>query len=230
MTRLILSVVGFGLLAGCGGTYVFTAPDQIAPVGGEASAVLRLERQEVAFWYVPARDALVRFQVERSPLRAAFADKNGYAAATVPVGDTTGIFYLQLAHTTLRGNEFETYIPTHVWDPRAAVTAVDIDALSYRSKEPRQAAMADLAERSYIVYFTTRRVGEHAELREKLLRAGYPRGPIVQRQAGAVELLQQRFPRFETAVARSKKSQRYFASAGLTVMTLEQTREPANPQ
>ena len=225
MTRLIPLMVLFGLLAGCGGEYRFTVPDPIAPAGGEAAAVLRLQRQEVAFWFRPAREAMVRFQVEQGPLRAAFTDKNGYAGAAVPVGDVTGIFYLQLAHTTLRGDEYETYIPTYVWDPRARVTAVDVKALPRRSNEAQQEQMARLAAGSYIVYFTTEDVGDHNELREKLAKAGYPQGPIVQRQAGMIELLRERFPRLEVGVASSGRITRYFDAAGLELSTLEQAVE-----
>jgi hypothetical protein len=229
MTRLISLVVlwvsGLGLLVGCSGPYRFTAPDQIAPVGGQTPAVLRVQRQEVWFWYRPAREALVRMQVEQGPMRAAFADANGYAAAAVPVGDVTGVFYLQLAHTNLRGDEFEAYIPTHVWDPRARVTAVDVKALPTRHNEVEQALMARLAAGSYIVYFTTESIGDHAELHTKLERAGYPRGPIVQRQAGVMELLRERFPRLEAGVAKSGRITRFFEAAGLERLTLEQAAD-----
>ena len=232
MVRLVLWTVGCGvllsvgcgvvLLAGCSGQYVITSPDQIAPVDGETAVVLRVQRQEVACWYRPAREALVRMQVEGGPLRAAFTDTNGYAAATVPVGETTGIFYLHLAHTTLRGNEYETYIPTHVWDPQARVTAVDVKALPRRRNDVQRTLMARLAAGSYIIYFTTESIGDHAEVREKLEKAGYPQGPIVQRQAGVLEALQERFPRLEVGVANSWRIRRSFDAAGLRRLTLEQ--------
>jgi len=239
MTRLALWIFGCGVLglAGCSGQYVLTAPDQIAPVGDEAAVVLRVQRQEVAFWYRPANEALVRMQMAPvpetaeqaalgpGPLRAAFADKNGYAGAAVPVGDVTGIFYLHLAHTNLRGNEYESYIPTYVWDPRARVTAVDIKALPRRHNDVQRAQMAHLAAGSYIVYFTTESIGDHAGLHEKLERAGYPQGPIVQRQAGVLELLRARFPRLEVGVASSGRIKRYFDAAGLERLTLEQAAE-----
>ena len=227
MTRLTRWTFGCGLflLAGCSGQYVLTAPDQIAPVGGETAAVLRVQRQEVAFWYRPAPRALVRMQVEQGPLRAAFTDKNGYAGAAVPVGDVTGIFFLQLAHTNPRGNEYETYVPTHVWDPQARVTAVDVKALPLPPTSihsPVQTQMARLAAGSYIVYVTTESIGDHAELRKKLERAGYPRGPIVQQRAGALEQLRKQFPQLEAGVATSWRVKRSFDAAGLERLTLEQ--------
>lgn len=250
MPRLILWWLMGALLvqAGCSGRYVFTLPDQVAPVGGETAAVLRLQRQEVGAWYMPARDALVRFQAENGPLRAAFTDKRGYAAASVPVGDTTGVFFLHVAHTNLRGDEYEAYVPTYVWDPDSYVTAVDVDALPMRHNQAQQKAMATLAAGSYIVYFTDEDVADHAELHEDLARAGYPEGPIIQwsredwrivrdtsgkiprlvltnKVVSPLDFLKKQFPNLQAGVAGSRIGRRSFGGGGLKLVTLEQAAE-----
>jgi len=235
---------------GCSGQHAFTVPDQVATVGGETATVVRLTRQEFASLYLPVREALVRFQAESGPQRGAFTDKQGYAFAAVPVGSTTGMFYMHLAYTSnLRGDEYDTYVPTYVWDPQCSVTAIELDALPLNQMAgPSQDAMAKLAGGSYIIYFTPEAVSKHEELHRRLKQAGYPDGPIFQWQREAwrvekdpktgiphlvmagkmvstLEYLRVQFPHLQAGVASTRLGRGTFEDAGMKVLTLQQAAE-----
>ena len=46
-----------GFLGGCGGQYILTVPDQLAAEGGDAVAVVRLQRSEFYLWAPPSPEA-----------------------------------------------------------------------------------------------------------------------------------------------------------------------------
>jgi len=240
---------------GCSGQHVFTVPDQVATVGGETATVVRLQKQEFASLYLPVKEALVRIQTESGPLRGAFTDKQGYAFAAAPVGSTTGMFYMHLAYTNnLRGDEYDTYVPTYVWDPQCFVTAVDLEALPLnQSAGPSQDAMAKLAGGSYVIYFTPEDVSKHESLHQRLKQAGYPDGPIFQWQREAwrvekdpktgiphlvmagkmistLEYLKVQFPHLQAGVASTRLGRATFEDAGMKVVTLQQAAETYGTQ
>ncbi len=170
------------LLAGCGGAYQLTAPDQIAPAGGEATAVVRLRRQEVWILSQSVDNALLRFRVNDGPMRAAYTDKLGYAGTTVPVPDLPCRCEMVIEHMDRRGDEAAFRTPLYVWDPQWPVLAVDLDSLpSSPAGEPGPAAagLQQATRGAHIAYFTRRPVREHAAAHGWLETHGYPDGPVL---------------------------------------------------
>ena len=86
------------LCAGCGGQYLLTVSDQVAPAGGEAAVVVRLQRSEFYMVYVAVKDAAIRLQVGRGKDRGAYTDALGYAGTTLPAPETVGRYMLSVRH------------------------------------------------------------------------------------------------------------------------------------
>ena len=128
-TVLWLPLLSATLTGGCGGYYVLTVPDQVAPVGGEAVAVARLQRTEFLLVGSPMRKAALRFQATGCRERAAYTDKIGYAGASVPVPKKAGRFELVVSNPDNEGEGIFQSAPLFVWDPEREVVAVDLDCL-----------------------------------------------------------------------------------------------------
>ena len=79
--RALMAVLSAALGGGCGGQYILTVPDQVAPAGGQAATVARLQRSEFGSFAPPVKKAALRFQADGGPLRGAYTDSQGYAAA-----------------------------------------------------------------------------------------------------------------------------------------------------
>ena len=80
MTRFVLAlclVGGLLLSCGCGGDYILTVPDMVAPAGGEGMAVVRLQRTDFMFVPMAVKEALIQLQVGDEPRRGAYSDKAG---------------------------------------------------------------------------------------------------------------------------------------------------------
>jgi hypothetical protein len=188
MTRLVL---GFCLLGGllmsggCGGNYILTVPDMIAPAGGEGVAVVRLQRAD--FLYVPmaVKEALIELQVGDEPHRGAYTDSLGYAGTTLPSPEKPGQYKLQAGHSDHWGDEVRGESRAYVWDPKAPAVAVDLDCLPGMvlgfSKES-SLALVRAAKGANILYLTRRSSSSHAKLHAQLAKAGYPDGPILEWQ------------------------------------------------
>lgn len=240
-TRYVLSLaalIGLGVHAGCEGNFVMTAPDQIAPAGGQAMAVLRLQRNEFAGFLVPVEKAAIRLQVENGPVRGTFTDKQGYAAAAVPVGNELGKYHLGIAHLDRNGDEAQGFFPVFVWNPEEFLLAVELDGLLKSTDPAAREAMKELANCYHIVYFTDRPPSEHARMHAQLQAAALPDGPILawqqeswrleqdgkmwrlvveDRTISALARLRTQFPELKQGIAFSGKSARAFHEAGLKV-------------
>jgi hypothetical protein len=247
--RLTLACLALAMLAGCSGQYYVTVPDQVAPVGKEATAVVRLERHEFAGWRLPLKEAPVQFRVEQGPPRGAYTDQMGYAAASVPVGKTPGRFYLNVFHPDRSGDEVSVYAPVYVWDATMLVTAVDLDGLPLGGKDVDAArtAINKIACNSYIVYFTQRPVKDHALAHEQLKTANFPDGAILlwqqeawhfvnegsmnmprlvleDRLVNPIARLKRDFPELRTAICSNELAAKAFAGAGIKAVIIGQAK------
>jgi len=170
---------------GCGGDYLLTAPDMIAPAGGEGVAVVRLRRTEVFTIPMPVENAAMRMQISGKIERGAYTDKLGYAGTTLPAPDAPGQYELKISHMDAWGDEVEAKTRAFVWDPNAPCVAVDLDCLPGLTLGfSKQSAMAleRAAAGANIIYLTRSSASSHDRLHEKLARAGYPEGPVLEWQ------------------------------------------------
>ena len=225
---------------GCSGNYILTVPDQLAPAGGEATAVIRVQRNEFAGYPKAVKDSAIRFQVDGNELRAAYTDKKGYAGAAVPVGNKLGKFYLHVQHLDRTGVDAEAWAPCYVWDPQEYLVAVDLDGLpTGASAKDAAAAVSRVAKSAHVVYFTHEDVDEHGELRRRLEQSGYPDGPVLKwqqegwhvartklnvpylviepRLVSTLSPLRKQFPNFTAGICTRPLAAKAFAQAGLKV-------------
>lgn len=234
-------------LGGCSGRYILTAGDQVAPVGGQAMTVARLQRNEFWFYSPPVEDALIRFRIADGQERAAYTDKLGYAGTTVPVPGMPGRFPMTIDLQDRRGDEAREAVPVYVWEPNAPVIAVDLDCLPARtSPQADSAARAlwRLAERGNICYLTRRPVRRHARAHKSLARRNCPDGPVLlwQRERWHVvrgrwrlprlvvetrlvsELpeLRRRFPGLAIGICDAALAAKAFAQAGIRCVVIGQ--------
>jgi len=167
---------------GCGGDYILTVPDQIAPVGGEAVTVVRLQRNDF-FVLAPAiEEAAMRFRAADGPLRGAYTDKLGYAGAAVPVPREPGRYAMEVAHLDIHGDEVARKADLYVWEPSRPVVAVDMDCLPglwIGSSKSASDALRGLAVGANLLYLTRRSARRHRTAHEALTKAGYPAGPVL---------------------------------------------------
>ncbi|MBS3733597.1 MAG: hypothetical protein KGY99_01580 [Phycisphaerae bacterium] len=183
MRRLLLPLAALAIVSGCGGQYIVTAPDQIAPVGGRASVVARLTRNEISRLDVPVKRAALEFTVPDSDaLRAAFTDSDGFAGAIVPAPDAAGLYEVCIRHQDVWGDRCQGAARLFVWEPDRPAVAVDVAALPAPDEAEAGVAvraMKRIASEANILYFTQDGVADHAELRTALHLAGYPDGPVL---------------------------------------------------
>jgi len=187
---LALVVACAAALCGCGGEYILTVPDMVAPVGETANVVIRLQRYEFASLRMSVEDAPMRFQVGDLLEVGAYTDElgftglltdKGYAGTAVPVPETEGTYVLNVSLQDDEGDEAHAATPVYVWPRDAALTAVDVDALPPADEMGSVAAKTALdaiAKTSRVVYLTRDDVGDKAAVRAKIARAGYPDGPV----------------------------------------------------
>ena len=182
-------------LAGCGGEYIITVSDQVAPAGGSANVVIRLERYEFASIRKSVEGAPIRLQVvdQVPPLLecGAYTDEigftgaltdQGYAGTAVPVPKKEGKYVLRVSLQDNRGDEARSETPVYVWQRDSSVTAVDLDSLP-AAEEPAAAhagaALARVAKNSHVVYLTQTDAGDKDAARAKVTTRGYPDGPVL---------------------------------------------------
>lgn len=183
--RAIFLLACLSAAGGCGGNYTVTAPDLIAPAGGEGVAVVRLRRYEVLMIPAPVQDAAVRLQVADEIERGAYTDKLGYAGTTVPVPAEPGLYTLKISHMDAWGDEVFANAKAYVWDANAPTVAVDLDSLPglgrFLSKS-QGPALREAVRGANVVYLTRTGAKSHPWLHLKLKQAGYPDGPILEWQ------------------------------------------------
>jgi hypothetical protein len=226
---------------GCSGRYVLTVPDQLAPAGASAVAVVRLQRIEL-FKYSPGVDqAAMRFRIAGLQERGAYTDKNGYAGTTVPVPENPGIYEMTVSHMDREGEEVEGVAPVYVWKPDAPIVAVDYDSLA-RGMDPSAedciAALKKMAARSNLIYLTQSPVAEHGRIHARLAKEGFPDGPVLlwereqwhiayqgqtnmpyvvveMRLVNQISELHKVFPKLTSGVCGAPLAAKTFADAGL---------------
>ena len=169
-------------LFGCGGHYILTVPDQLAPVGGDAVAVCRLQRNDFFVLSLPVKQAAVRLVVPGCQERAAYTDKLGYAGTTVPVPSQPGRYRMYIHHQDIEGEEVAGEVPLCVWDPGKAAVAVDLDCLPEAAEKESagaRAALVRLWQDANLLYLTRKDVSEHKRAHERLAAGEYPDGPVL---------------------------------------------------
>lgn len=170
------------LTGGCGGQYILTVPDQLAPAGGEATTVVRLQRNDFFVLAPATKDALMQFRIAGGPLRAAYTDKFGYAGTTVPVPAEPGRYRLVVSHLDIYGDEVTAERPAYVWKADRPAIAVDMDCLPglwLGDAKSAAVALRRLADGANVLYLTRRSTRRHPGAHKRLRNAGYPDGPIL---------------------------------------------------
>ena len=235
-----------GLLAGCGGQYVITVGDQVAPAGGEAAVVVRLQQHEFSDVKRNIEHAPMRLRIDDGPERGAFTDELGFAGTTVRAPAEPGKFRLTVAMQDAAGDEASRDAPVYVWKKDAAVAAVDLDALpevGESAAAEARTALSRTAEKYKLLYLTRTDVYDLAPARQKFEAAGYPSGPILvwQRRyrhfarSGSLRLpqvitesklmtslsyLRELFPNLKVAVCGSEAASKPFREAGISAVII----------
>ncbi|MHC4982884.1 MAG: hypothetical protein ACYTF6_06915 [Planctomycetota bacterium] len=182
MNRRKLYLLVLLAVAGCGGDYILTASDHIAPVGGEALAVARLQRREIYRLAVSIEDAPVEFRLADGQRRVAYTDNLGYAASAVPAPKVQGKYRMSIFHQDSEGDVVTGEATIYAWDADRPVVAVDFDFLPPVGSEDGQAAklaLSGLARQANLIYMTRRPVAEHRRIHDELDAAGRPDGPVL---------------------------------------------------
>lgn len=246
MRTIIPVTILAATLCGCGGHYILTAPDQYAPAGGEAEAVLRLERNDFFVLSLPVKELPLRMRIADGPQRAAYTDKLGYFGAAVPVPDSPGRYTLQIRLQDREGDELSGSAPVYVWDESAEVIAVELAALPMSGDAAAAAstAMRRWGERAGLAYMTREPVSVHDRLHEQLTAAGYPDGPILlwereywhwvheewwkaprivveSRLVSQIGSMKRTFANLRTGICRSKLAAKAFAAQGLKTIIVD---------
>ena len=188
MTRFVLALCLMGGLlmsGGCGGNYILTVPDMVAPAGGEGVAVVRLQRADFLYVPMPVKEALIQLQVDEEPRRGAYTDTLGYAGTALASPVKPGRYKLKASHSDHWGDEILAESRAYVWDPKAPAVAVDLDCLPGMAlgfSKQSSLALGRAAKGANILYLTRRSSSSHAKLHAQLTNAGYPDGPILEWQ------------------------------------------------
>ena len=188
MTRFILAlclVGGLLLSGGCGGDYILTVPDMVAPAGGGGVAVVRLQRTDFMFVPMAVKEALIQFQAGDEPPRGAFTDALGYAGTSLTAPQKPGRYKLKAGLSDRWGDEVRAEAKAYVWDAKAPAVAVDLDCLPGMAlgfSKQSSLALGRAAKGANILYLTRRGASSHAKLHAQLANAGYPDGPILEWQ------------------------------------------------
>ncbi len=183
---------------GCGGYYVLTVPDQLAPKGGAAVPVARLQRNDFFFLALPAKKQPMRFQIYRTPQteheppgkgkeRGCSTDDLGYAAVEIPMSqepvlDRGGVYFMKVSLQDFEGEEISATVPLYVWDPKKPVVAVDADYIpgeGFFEETEASAALQKIARTANILYLTRKNRRTQQRFHERLQRGRFPDGPIL---------------------------------------------------
>lgn len=246
--------MAFACLGGCSGSYILTVPDQVAPAGGEAMAVIRLQRSEIALIALGVDEAAIRFKAADCLERGAYTDKLGYAGTTVPVPGKPGKYVMTVAHMDRQGDEIAAEVPAYVWEPNRAVVAVDMDSLpaSWLLGDPAPArqALVRLSQSASIIYLTRRPISAHVAVHRELVKDGYPDGPVLMwqqerwhvvregeynvprvvvesRLVSQIPILCKMFPGLKLGITSSSDAAKGFVDAGMKAIVLGSSQAPA---
>ena len=236
---------------GCGGYYVLTTPDQVAPLGQDAPVVIRLQLCDFLFVRTPAKNKPMRFAVRGGAERIAHTDEQGYAGAVVPVPERTGRYLMSIDLTDTEGEELSGLTSVYVWDAAMPVVVVDTDALPIgRQGGAAVTALGKLAAGgANIVYLTRRDPEEHYRVHDMISVGGYPPGPVLmwRRQRYRIERrsrfnqrlvvetrlvsqlseLRRMFPLMTVGICDSTLAAEAFVEAGLEAVVIGKDKLPA---
>lgn len=240
--RWMWVVLGLSVgLAGCGGQYVVSAPDQVGAAGSEAPVVIRLQRNDFFVLDMAWKEAPIRFHISRGGQRVAYTDDDGYAGTLVPTPVKPGHYAVTIEYQDLDGEEIFAQAPVYVWDPAETVVVVEyealpMDVLDLEAAEAAEALQA-VAKGARIVYLTRYDVDEHQYAHQQLAAGGYPAGPVLRwtrerypvkkRKYGIthwrmapmlvsqLDALKQTFPKLSIGIASTGLAAETFAGIGL---------------
>jgi hypothetical protein len=177
------------VLTGCGGYYIMSAPDMVAPIGGRVVPVARLQRNDFFVLALPVKGLPLRFQLGEYGEKGAGTDKLGYAGVTfdlVEEAETyplkSGKHRLEVALQDWEGEEQYQVVPVYIWRPTRAVLAVDYDDLPPEAsfeEEEASAALRRLASQANILYLTRHQAPNQVNAHLRLRRGGFPDGPVL---------------------------------------------------
>jgi hypothetical protein len=242
MLRFGILVMVLALVVGCGGGYVMTVPDQVVPAGRQAALIAMLQHYEVYKWARPEEGSVLRFSIDDGPMLAAYTDKLGYAGVTMPAPSVDGVYRISVHHMDPDGDEAMGCGWLFVWDPRRAVTAVDLDAVGEEDSSAAE-ALVRVARDSNIIYLTSDPGWHDMKARRRLERQMLPNGPILlwqrekwrltqddrlrtpklvidTRMVSPLEQLRELFPTLCRGITASQDSADAFAAAGLTPVVI----------
>jgi len=240
-----LIVAAAGLLNGCGGYYILTVPDRVAPAGGEAPVIARLQRNDFFVLALAEPGVPLRFALASgSPERAAYTDETGYAGTVLPAPAKPGRRELVVRLCDRTGETLRGAARLYVWPKDDRIVAVDLDALPACGQQlkPAADALTALARDTRLAYMTRRSAREHAALHDWLAERGYPDGPVLlwqrkrwqivpgpwnlprlvieSRLVSQLAALREDFPNLQAGVCTSPLAARAFAEAGLRVIVV----------
>lgn len=148
------------LMAGCGGEYILSVPDQLAADNDTVTVVSRLQRSEFWTLNMPVRQAALRFRVDDGVEQAAASDELGYAAVQLAVPQKVGVYKVVVSHQDYEGEEVQRTVPFYVWNPQRKVVAVDLDSLPPRQIRQESAPVASSRWVAWMQRFTASLVPE----------------------------------------------------------------------
>ncbi|MFW5839020.1 MAG: hypothetical protein ACOCZE_00415 [Planctomycetota bacterium] len=170
------------LAGGCGGDYILTAPDQLAPAGKEATVVTRLQRNDFFVLALPVEEAAMTYRAGDLPERGAYTDELGYAGTVIPAPEKPGLYDLRVAHLDVYGDLVEKKARLFVWPADKPLVAVDLDSLPWEisgQSDPAAKAIAAVGDSAGVIYLTRQESDQHQRLHDWLAGQGYPAGPIL---------------------------------------------------
>ena len=183
-----LNAVRFMLLicltctGGCGGYYILTVPDHIAPAGAEGVVAARLQRNDFFVLSMPVDDAPLRFRIDLKDMRAGYTDKTGYAGSVIRAPSEPGTYHLTVAHQDFEGEEVEGAATMYVMSPDRDIIVVDLDCLprgGSRHVVDAVRAISEAARKANVLYLSRRSVSRYQRAHQDLQALGYPEGPIL---------------------------------------------------
>ena len=233
------------MMTGCGGYYVMTVPDAVAPAGGRTTTVMRLQRNDFFVLAPPIKGAAIRMRIEGGRERAAYTDELGYAGTMLGAPSKLGRHTLTVSHQDDVGEEIDGQAAVYVWQSDRPTVAVDLACLPTRDSagaEAARGAIASLAKGSNILYLTTRPVHKHARAHAALAAGGYADGPVLlwrrrrwhivrkgltlprvvfeSRLVSQLSELRKTFSGLTTGVCGSRLAAKAFADAGMRVVVI----------
>ena len=248
----ILLLWMLSLSSGCGGYYILTVPDQLARAGGDVVPVGRLQRNDFFFFAFGCEAAAMRFQVvDEGKLvgneEVSFTDKKGFAAVSLPVSKTPGVYATCVTvQDSTQGEEVRKVVPLFVWDPRKPVVVVDADAIPrgmLSEFDEASVALRKIAMTANIIYLTRKSKPTQQAGHDRLEAGNYPVGPILlwqrqrwrwERKSGSrftkiviesrmesqLTKLRAEFPQLKVGICKGRLAAKAFVQAGMKCVVI----------